>query len=52
MEKETLYWQGDLAQYTGKSQLLAGAVFYEILMLDGWLAGQFKITVRPPVRNQ
>lgn len=48
MNKETLYNQGDLAEYTGKSQLLCGAVFYEIRMLEGHLEGQLKVTVRVP----
>ena len=48
MNKETCYFKGDLAEYTGNSQLLCGAVFYEILMLDGHLEGSLKVTVRVP----
>ena len=46
--KETLYWKGDLAEYTGKSQIICGAVFFEILMLEGNLEGQLKVTTRAP----
>lgn len=48
MNKETLYNNGDLAEYTGKSQVIYGAVFFEILMLEGHLKGQIKATVRAP----
>jgi hypothetical protein len=48
MKKEKLYSNGDLAEYTGKSQVIYGSVFYEILMLEGHLEGHLKVTVRVP----
>jgi hypothetical protein len=48
MKKETLYSQGDLAEYTGKSQVIYGTVFFEILMLEGHLEGSLKVITRAP----
>jgi hypothetical protein len=46
---KTLYWHGDLARYTGKTEMLHGGLFYEIEMLEGHLKGEFKLTQRAPV---
>jgi hypothetical protein len=44
----TTYFRGDLAQYTGKTMVLHGGLFYEILILEGHLKGQTKVTDRAP----
>ncbi len=41
-------WKGDAAVYTGKTQLLHGGLFYELLMLEGHLKGQIKLTLQAP----
>lgn len=48
MRVETIYWKGDLARYTGKSETIHGGVFYEIELLEGHLKGQTKVTQRQP----
>ena len=48
MTKVTTYWHGDLAEYTGKTQLLHGALFYEIKIVEGHRAGQLKVTQKAP----
>lgn len=44
----TTYSGGELAQYTGKAEFLAGALFYEIVLIEGHLKGKTKVTQRPP----
>ena len=34
-KRPTRYWKGDLARYTGKTEELYGATFYEIELLEG-----------------
>lgn len=46
--KQTMYWKGDLAEYTRKSETIHGGIFYEILLLEGHLKGQYKWTCRAP----
>lgn len=46
--KETMYTQGDKAEYTGKIEHLHGGTFYEVRMLEGHLKGQLKLVVKPP----
>lgn len=46
--RPTCYWRGDLARYTGRSQFLHGAKFYEIVMIAGHLRGELKLTLRAP----
>lgn len=41
-------WKGDAAVYTGKTQLLHGGLFYELLLLEGHLEGQTKLTLHAP----
>lgn len=44
----TIYWNGDLAKYTGKTMTIHGGLFYEIELLEGHLKGQTKVTQRAP----
>jgi hypothetical protein len=44
----TMYLNGDLAEYNGKSQLLHGAMCYEVVMIEGHLAGQIRHTYNAP----
>lgn len=45
---QTTYFKGDLAEYTGNSQLFAGTTIYEIKLLEGHLKDETRWTVRPP----
>lgn len=42
------YWKGDLAIYTGKSQELHGATFYELRLLEGHRKGRNVVTQNAP----
>ena len=42
------YSKGDKAEYTGKSEILYGKVFYEVLLLEGHLKGQIRVVANPP----
>ena len=42
------YWKGDKARYTGKTEYLYGATFYEIELIEGNLTGEKKLTQRAP----
>ncbi len=42
------YWYGDLAEYTGRANEAHGKTFYEIRLIEGYLAGQVKWTNRSP----
>jgi len=42
------YFKGDLAVYTGKSEIIYGGLFYEVLMCEGHLKGQIKHIKTPP----
>lgn len=46
--KNTLYFKGDLAQYTGKYQNMYGKYFYEIELLEGHMKGDFRWVPTPP----
>lgn len=46
------YWKGDKAEYTGKVEVLHGGTFYELLMLEGHLKGQTKLTSHAPVVDE
>jgi hypothetical protein len=35
-----IYWKGDLAEYTGKSEILHGGLFHEYLLLEGHRKGE------------
>ena len=41
-------FRGDYAEYTGETQVLHGAVFHEIRILEGHLQGQLRVTMRAP----
>lgn len=45
---QTTYWNGDKARYTGKTMVLHGGTFYEIVLIEGHLKGQTKVTQRAP----
>lgn len=34
-----IYWKGDLAEYTGKSEVIHGGIFHEYLLLEGHRKG-------------
>ncbi len=42
------YFMGDLAEYTGYSQVLFGTRFYEVLLLEGHLEGEKRLVKNPP----
>jgi hypothetical protein len=42
------YINGDMAQYTGKTQFLYGETCYEVVMIEGHMKGEFKWTFRKP----
>jgi hypothetical protein len=46
--KKSTYFKGDLAQYTGKKEVIYGGVFYEILIFEGHLKGELKLTSKAP----
>lgn len=52
MENTKFYYQGDLAEYTGKSEILFGKKCYEIEILQGPFAGQKKFTYRDPITGK
>jgi hypothetical protein len=35
-----IYWKGDLAEYTGNSEVLHGELFHEYLLLEGHRKGE------------
>ncbi len=45
---KTVYFKGDLAEYTGKTEHLYKQKFYEILLLEGHLQGQTRLIKRSP----
>jgi len=47
-DEQTLYFMGDLAEYTGESLELHGSLFYEIKMLEGHLEGKLRHIVNAP----
>jgi hypothetical protein len=44
----TVYLKGDLAEYTGEVLPLHGGIFYEVVMLEGHLKGEFRVTTVAP----
>jgi hypothetical protein len=47
-ERETTYVKGDLAEYTGKEEMIAGGKFYEVEMIEGASKGQKKVVKNAP----
>ena len=39
------YFKGDLAEYTGNKKEVYGALFYEVVLLEGHLIGETKLVV-------
>lgn len=48
MPKQTTYFKGDKAEYTGKVLTLHGGTFYEVVMLEGHTKGQMKVVKDGP----
>lgn len=46
--KAQLYFMGDLAEYTGKSEITYGQIFYEVILLTGHKKGEMRSVVYPP----
>lgn len=46
---QEFYYKGDLAKYTGKSEILYGGKFFEIVLLEGYLKGIKRWTARCPI---
>lgn len=44
----TFYRNGDLCEYTGKTEILYGGLFYEFIWVDGHKAGNTGLTGRKP----
>ena len=42
------YFHGDATEYTGKTQFLYGAMFYEVRIVEGHLKGTLKLTQTKP----
>ena len=47
-DKPTTYWKGDLGEYVGTSEWIAGGLFFHLLMKEGIHEGKIKITTRQP----
>ena len=45
---DRVHWKGDRAEYTGNTEFLYGALFYELRLLEGRRKGQTVLTIRPP----
>ena len=46
--QSAVYFHGDAALYTGKAEMLHGAMCYEIRMIEGHETGKLRWTYRPP----
>jgi hypothetical protein len=46
--RPSTYWKGDRAEYTGKTMMLHGGLFFEVEMMEGRLVGQLKVTMHGP----
>lgn len=42
------YFKGDEAHYTGKTQVVGGGTFYEVVIVEGHLKGQTKLVKDAP----
>ncbi|NDC49437.1 MAG: hypothetical protein EBZ61_10245, partial [Micrococcales bacterium] len=40
LKENQIYWKGDRAEYTGKSEVIYGGLFYEYKLLTGWQEGK------------
>lgn len=47
-----IYFHGDAAEYTGKTDIIYGALFYEIRMVEGHRKGDLLWTTTPPVSGK
>ena len=45
---ETIYYKGNKAEYTGKSEFMYGCWFFQIRILEGRLKGTLKDTSKCP----
>lgn len=48
MTNEKTWFKGDRCEYTGKSEIIYGKLFYEVKMLNGVDAGEMRWIVRGP----
>lgn len=48
LKKNQIYWRGDLAEYTGKSEVIYGGLFHEYVILEGHRAGDIIWSPRLP----
>ena len=46
--KQTVYFMGNLCEYTGESEVLYGQLFYRARVLEGRQKGELKDIVQPP----
>ena len=46
--KNTTYFYGDKAVYTGKTMIIHGGLFYEIKVVEGHRKGELKVTQNGP----
>jgi len=44
----TFYRKGDLAEYTGKTMMIHGVIFYEYKFLEGHRVGKLEVTQVAP----
>jgi hypothetical protein len=47
-QRPRMYWRGDEAEYTGKTRVLYGAVFYVWRWIEGHRAGETFLTQTAP----
>jgi hypothetical protein len=48
VKNKQFYYKGDLARYTGRSEILYGGKFFQFILLEGKDKGQLKLTSRCP----
>jgi len=48
MTGEKTFWKGDRAEYTGRSEMCFGALFWELKLLEGHRKGDLVLTNRVP----
>ena len=51
LKENQIYWKDDRAEYTGKSEVIYGGLFYEYKLLTGWKKGKKVWSVSKPENN-
>ena len=46
-----IYWHGDKAEATGKTETIHGGLFYEYRLVEGHRAGELIVSQRTPIPN-